>query len=88
MSNMPMTSDTHLPHEQPQPAAGYAGDVSPTLAYTWWQAGTAVLVDVRTDAEREWVGLVPGAVVVAWKQWPGMAINPNFGAALTAAVRR
>jgi rhodanese-related sulfurtransferase len=43
-------------------------------------------VDVRTDAEREWVGFVPGAVPVAWKQWPGMALNPDFDSALRAAV--
>lgn len=67
-------------------AAGYAGDVSPALAYSWWQDGEAVLVDVRTDAEREWVGFVPGAVAVAWKQWPGMAMNAGFDAAITAAV--
>jgi sulfur dioxygenase len=66
-------------------AAGYAGDISNTLAHAWWQAGEAVLVDVRTDAEREWVGFVPGAVAVAWKQWPGMAMNPDFDAAVTAA---
>ncbi len=81
-----MNFPTPLPDELPQPAAGYAGDVSPTLAYAWWQAGKAVLVDVRTDAEREWVGSVPGAIVVAWKQWPGMVMNPNFDAALKAAV--
>lgn len=68
------------------PAQGYAGDLSPALAYAWWQAGAAVLVDVRTDAEREWVGFVPGAQAVAWKQWPGMAPNPDFDAALQAAV--
>jgi glyoxylase-like metal-dependent hydrolase (beta-lactamase superfamily II)/rhodanese-related sulfurtransferase len=67
-------------------AAGYAGDVSAELAYAWWKDGNAVLVDVRTDAEREWVGFVPGAVPVAWKQWPGMAMNPQFDAALQAAV--
>jgi sulfur dioxygenase len=61
---------------QPRPAAGYAGDVSVQLAWQWVQAGEAVLVDVRTDAEREWVGFVPGAVALAWKQWPGMAMNP------------
>ena len=59
-------------------AIGYAGDVSPELAYQWLQNGEAVLVDVRSDAEREWVGFVPGAVAVAWKQWPGMAMNPMF----------
>jgi glyoxylase-like metal-dependent hydrolase (beta-lactamase superfamily II)/rhodanese-related sulfurtransferase len=67
-------------------AAGYAGDVTSALAYAWWQAGDAVLIDVRTDAEREWVGFVPGAVAVGWKQWPGMAMNAEFDAALQAAV--
>ena len=71
---------------EPRPAQGYAGDVSPDLACRWWQAGEAVLVDVRSDAEREWVGLVPGAVGLAWKQWPGMALNPAFDAGLRAAV--
>ena len=45
-----------------------------------------MLVDVRTDAEREWVGQVPGAVPVAWKQWPGMAANADFDDQLRAAV--
>ena len=71
---------------QIQPAAGYAGDVPAELAWQWLQAGEAVLVDVRTDAEREWVGKVPGAVAVAWKQWPGMAANQNFDAELRAVV--
>jgi sulfur dioxygenase len=67
-------------------ALGYAGDVSAPLAYTWWQEGHAVLVDVRTDAEREWVGFVPGAIAIAWKQWPGMATNAAFDAEIQAAV--
>ncbi len=46
--------------------------------------GDAVLVDVRSDAEREWVGFVPGAVPLAWKQWPGMAMNPDFDAGLAS----
>lgn len=71
---------------QPRRAEGYAGDVTPQLAYQWWQEGTAVLVDVRTDAEREWVGFVPGAAAVAWKQWPGMAVNAGFDESLRAAV--
>ena len=56
----------------------YAGDVSPELAWRWAQSGEAVLVDVRTDAEREWVGHVPGALALAWKQWPGMVMNAAF----------
>lgn len=71
---------------QPRAAGGYAGDVSAHLAWAWVLAGEAVLVDVRTDAEREWVGFVPGAVPLAWKQWPGMAMNPAFDDGLLAAV--
>lgn len=71
---------------QPRAAQGYAGDVPPQLAYDWWSRGDAVLVDVRSDAEREWVGFVPGAAAIAWKQWPGMAINTEFDAVLRAAV--
>ncbi len=76
---------------QPRPPAStqsgtYAGDVSPQLAWQWVQKGQAVLVDVRTDAEREWVGFVPGAVAAAWKQWPGMAPNPQFDDAVRQAA--
>ena len=69
------------------PAEGYAGDVSPQLAHQWVLSGEAVLVDVRTDAEREWVGFVPGAVPLAWKQWPGMAMNPLFDDGVRAAAQ-
>lgn len=69
-----------------RPAVGYGGDVSPELAYRWWQSGEAVLIDVRTDAEREWVGFVPGAIPLAWKQWPGMVMNQAFDESLKAAV--
>ena len=72
---------------QATPAEGYAGDVPPTLAHAWLQAGEAVLVDVRSDAERAWVGQVPGALNVAWKQWPGMAENANFNAELMQALQ-
>lgn len=71
---------------QVRPAQGYAGDIPPELACQWWQAGDAVLVDVRTDAEREWVGFVPGAVPLAWKQWPGMQMNPGFDEGVREAV--
>ena len=80
--------DASRPSSQPlvSAASGYAGDVSAQQAFDWMQAGSAVMVDVRTDAEREWVGFVPGAVPLAWKQWPGMAENPNFDAGLKNLV--
>jgi rhodanese-related sulfurtransferase len=73
-------------NDQVRPATGYAGDVPAQVAWRWVQSGDAVLVDVRTDAEREWVGFVPGAVPLAWKQWPGMAMNAGFDEGLKAAV--
>lgn len=84
----------HDAHGQPQAGGaeaaaadlGYAGDVTPEQAFAWLQSGQAVMVDVRTDAEREWVGFVPDAVAIAWKQWPGMAMNPDFDQAVKAAV--
>ncbi len=77
--------------DAPRPAQGaaagsYAGDISPELAWRWVQDGRAVLVDVRTDAEREWVGFVPEATPVAWKQWPGMTPNADFDAQARAAA--
>ena len=90
---LPINQTSGLRHDadavemmQVRPAPAYAGDVSPQLALQWFLSGEAVLVDVRTDAEREWVGFIPGAVAVAWKQWPGMAMNPMFDEALQSAV--
>ncbi len=78
--------DAGAPVMQARPAQGYAGDVPPELACEWWKNGEAVLLDVRSDAEREWVGFVPGAVPLAWKQWPGMTMNTTFDAGIQAAV--
>jgi glyoxylase-like metal-dependent hydrolase (beta-lactamase superfamily II)/rhodanese-related sulfurtransferase len=61
-----------------RPAQGYAGDVYPELAWHWVQSGEAVMVDVRSDAERAWVGFVPEAKALAWKQWPVVDVNPEF----------
>ena len=68
------------------PALGYAGDVTVQQAFDWVRAGQAVLVDIRTDAERAWVGFVPGAVPVAFKQWPGMQVSPDYDRAIVAAA--
>jgi rhodanese-related sulfurtransferase len=70
----------------PSKPDGYAGDILPELACQWWQSGEALLIDVRTDAERVWVGHVPGAVALAWKQWPGMSINTEFDEEIKAAA--
>jgi sulfur dioxygenase len=67
-------------------SAGYSGDVSPQLAHRWWASGEAHLVDIRSDAERAWVGFIPDVPGIEFKIWPGMAINPEFDAQLKAAV--
>jgi len=67
-----------------QAAQAYAGDISPELAWQWVQSGEALLVDVRSDAERAWVGFVPDAKALAWKQWPAMEVNPVFDSELLA----
>ena len=69
-----------------RPTEGYAGNITPQLAWQWVQDGEGVIIDVRTDAEREWVGFVPEAVGLAWKQWPGMQLNPDFDTGLRKAL--
>jgi rhodanese-related sulfurtransferase len=80
------TQDSKAAGSAARPAQGYAGDLTPEQAARWVDSGEAVLVDVRSDAEREWVGYVPGAVGLAWKQWPGMVPNAGFDDGIRAAV--
>ncbi len=66
----------------------HAGDITPTQAQAWLQIPSPVtlLVDVRTDAERIWVGFVPDSVWVPWKIYPSMVVNPDFDVQLNAVV--
>ncbi len=66
--------------------AGYSGNLSPIVAYRWWQSGHAKLIDIRSDAERAWVGFIPEVPTVPWKIWPAMDINPQFDEQLKAAL--
>jgi len=64
----------------------YRGALTPAEAWAALQATPeAVLVDVRTDAELELVGRVPGAVNIEWKLYPEWTPNPSF---VTAVQRR
>lgn len=77
---------------QPRPAAGYAGDITPTEAWELLtQDADAVLVDVRTDAEWRYVG-VPDlrglgrqAALVEWVSYPSGQANPRFLEQIAAA---
>lgn len=65
----------------------YQGALTPQEAYAVLQSAPgAKLVDVRTRAELDWVGRVPGAVEIEWIHYPGGARNENFVAQLQQQV--
>ena len=69
--------------------APYAGSLDPAEAWALLQHdATARLVDVRSRAEWEFVGRVPGAVEIEWKGWPGMIPNAAFLDTLAGTVDR
>jgi rhodanese-related sulfurtransferase len=63
----------------------YEGALTPPEAFAMQQAG-AQLVDVRSRAELDFVGRVPGSVEIEWKSYPGMKPNPDFVEQLTQKV--
>src|SRR5260221_14670165 len=64
----------------------YEGALSPQEAYALLQQSGAKLVDVRSRAELDFVGRIPGSVEIEWKSYPGMLPNPNFVKQLTQQV--
>lgn len=61
-------------HGQP-----FAGEVTPHEAWTLLERlPDAELVDVRTSAERKFVGYPTRGVHVPWKEYPGMEENGRF----------
>lgn len=65
----------------------YQGELTPQEACDLLHlAPGAKIVDVRTRAEWDWVGRVPGAVEIEWNQYPGGVRNPNFLAELKRQV--
>ena len=63
----------------------YAGALLPAEALALMKAGAA-LVDVRTKAELQYVGRIPGALEVEWQTYPGGRPNPAFLDELAEAV--
>jgi len=57
----------------------YEGSLLPAEAHAILQNQIgAKLVDVRSRAELDFVGRVPGSVEIEWKSYPGMRPNPQF----------
>ena len=65
----------------------YEGALLPAEAFALLQqAPGAKLVDVRSRAEWDWVGRIPGAIEIEWQTYPGMRTNPNFLSYLESQV--
>lgn len=65
----------------------YEGALLPAEAYEIWKSAPgARLVDVRTRAELDWVGRIPGAVEIELLSYPGSRPNPSFMAELGQQV--
>lgn len=65
----------------------YEGALTPPEAFEVLQlAPGAKLVDVRTRAELDFVGRIPGAVEIEWQFYPGYAPNLHFMAELKQRV--
>lgn len=57
----------------------YGGALTPAEAWEVLQlAPGAKLVDVRTRAELDWVGRIPGAIEIEWNHYPEGTYNPYF----------
>jgi rhodanese-related sulfurtransferase len=57
----------------------YAGALTPAEAHEIWRSTQgAALVDVRTRAEWDYVGRIPGAVEIELLTYPGNRPNPAF----------
>jgi rhodanese-related sulfurtransferase len=65
----------------------YAGALLPAEAFEIMKASPAAkLVDVRTRAEWDYVGRIPGSVAIEWQTYPGGQPNPGFLEQLQAQI--
>lgn len=68
-------------------ALPYFGAVTPSEAMALLEAEPAArLIDVRTRAEWDYVGRVPGSVLIEWNTYPDGTRNPRFVDELRRAV--
>jgi rhodanese-related sulfurtransferase len=65
----------------------YAGALLPAEAHALMQQG-AKLVDVRTDAELQYVGSIPGSEAIEWNDYPDGKRNPDFLEQLAGTVEK
>jgi len=56
----------------------YSGSLLPAEAQSLRVSAGAVIVDVRSRAELDFVGRIPGSIEIEIKTYPGMQPNPRF----------
>ncbi len=65
----------------------YSGALLPQEAWQLWKSKPgAQLVDVRTRAEWDWVGRIPGTIEIELLSYPGNRPNPAFADELRQKV--
>lgn len=79
---MPTSADAAIAAAQDRRTADdlpYFGAVVPVEAHALLSAlPNAQLIDVRTRAEWDYVGRVPGSILIEWNTYPSGARNPAF----------
>jgi rhodanese-related sulfurtransferase len=56
----------------------YAGAVTPPEAWHLASSGHALIVDVRTHAEWNYVGRLPDVPLISWRIYPDNRVNDGF----------
>jgi rhodanese-related sulfurtransferase len=64
----------------------HGGSLHPKAAWQLIEQGDALLVDVRTAEERQFVGHVPGSLHAPWATGTALTRNPRFARELEAKV--
>jgi rhodanese-related sulfurtransferase len=64
----------------------YAGALLPQEAFELMRNGGALLVDVRTKPEWDYVGRATGSQLIEWQSYPSSLLNPSFLTQLQAEV--
>lgn len=64
----------------------FSGTVTPQDAWALFQSNKVVIVDVRTNEERKFVGYVPDTVHIPWATGTSFNRNPRFAKELETKV--
>ncbi len=74
--------------ESSEQGLSYSGGILPPAAWDLVRDGHALLVDVRSAEERQFVGHVPGSLHVAWATGTALTRNPRFVRELEAKLAK